>query len=276
MRPNLVIIGATKSGTSSLHNYLSLHPQISMSSTKELDYFILEKNWSKGIEWYKSCFTFNTETKILGESSPNYTACHMFDGVPEKMHSTLPDAKLIYILRDPIDRIVSHYVHNYRRRVENKTIIQVLTDLENNPYVLWSKYHFQLKRYLDYYSRSNILILTLDDLSKQRQQTLKKVFRFLNVDDSFHHQGFSNILYTSRGKRRASRVGVLLSKIPGENRIKSLLPPYLASIYRSLSSSQVTKPLLNPELKQALIDVLKDDIDRLREYTGNDFEAWRL
>lgn len=276
MLPNLITIGATKSGTTSLHDYLDLHPQISMSEIKELDFFILEKNWPKGIEWYESNFAFTGETKIVGESSPNYSACHMFSGVPERMYSVLPDVKLIYILRDPVDRIVSHYAHNYRRRIEHRAIFEVLTGLENNPYVLWSKYYKQLEQYLVYFSQSAILILTLDELSQHRHRTLQKVFRFLGVDDSFYSQEFSRISYSSSSKRRTNRVGTLLSRIPGENKFKSLLPIPLARAYRAISSSSVTKPVLDPELKQALIDVLKDDINRLREYTGNDFEAWCL
>jgi hypothetical protein len=276
MLPNLVVIGAAKSGTTSLHSYLDLHPQISMSPTKELNFFVLEKNWPKGVEWYESNFVSSDETRILGESSPSYTQYPVFKGVPERMHLVLPEAKLIYILRDPIERIISHYVHNYRRRVENRSISEVLTDLENNPYVLWSKYYTQLEQYLDHFPQSSILIITLEDLRRYRQQTLQKVFRFLGVDDSFWSQGFSSILYTSSGKRRRNQIGLLCSRMPGKGIIKSLLPSSFVKVYRSLSSSKVNRPVLSTRLEQALIDVLKDDIDCLRKYTGSDFDAWCL
>ena len=274
MLPNLVIIGATKSGTTSLHNYLDLHPQVSMSPTKELDFFILEKNWPKGLEWYKSNFVSTDATKVLGESSPNYTMCHVFSGVPERMHSIIPGAKLIYTLRDPVERIVSHYVHNYRRRVENRKISEVLTDLETNYYVLCSKYYMQLEQFLGYYPRSDILVITLEDLARYRRETMQKIFRFLNVDDSFYSPGFSNVLYTSSGKKRTSRIGLLWSKMPGKSIIKPLLPSRLGGVYRALARSEVKRPVLGAKLKQALIDVLKDDMDCLRAYTGSDFEAW--
>lgn len=276
MLPNLVIIGAMKSGTTSLHSYLDLHPQISMSHTKELDFFVFEKNWSKGIKWYESHFT--DETKILGESSPNYTKCHVFSGVPERMHSVLPEAKLIYILRDPIDRIVSHYVHGLRAGREDRNISQAVIYLTNNHYVLCSKYYMQLEQYLNYFEKSNILVITLEDLNKHRQQTLQKVFLFLNVDDSFYSQGFSDILYKSSDKRRVNQIGLLWSKVPGKDIIKSLLPfpSHFAGVFYSLSHSQVNKPILDERLKQALIDHLKDDIDCLRKYTGSDFTDWCL
>jgi hypothetical protein len=276
MLPNLVIIGAMKSGTSGLHYYLSLHPQISMSSTKELDFFVLEKNWSKGIDWYESNFISTGETRILGESSPNYTKCHCFSGVAERMHSIVPEARLIYILRDPVERIVSHYLHSYRKRRESRNISAVLTDLENNHYVLCSKYYMQLEQYLDYFPQSNILVITLEDLSEHRQRTLETVYRFLDVDDFFDSQDFANVMYRSSDKRRVNWVGLLGSKMPGKRIIKSLFPSRFVGVYRSLYSSKVQKPVLDERLKQALIDNLKDDVDCLRRYTDNDFGAWCL
>lgn len=276
MLPNLVVIGAMRSGTTSLHSYLDLHPQVSMSQPKELDFFVLEKNWSKGIKWYESHFT--DETKILGESSPSYTKYPLFSGVPERMYSVLPEAKLIYILRDPIDRIVSHYVHEFRARRENRNISDALADLENNHNVSCSKYYMQLEQYLNCFPRSNILIITLEDLNRHRQRTLQKVFRFLDVDDSFYSQGFSNILYQSSGRRRVNQIGSVWARMPGKDIIKSLLPfrSHFAGVFYSLSHGKVNKPILDERLKQELTDHLKDDIDCLRKYTGSDFGDWCL
>jgi hypothetical protein len=233
-----------------------------MSTTKELDFFVFEKNWSKGIEWYESNFVSTGEAKILGESSLNYTKYHVFRGVPSRMHSIVPGTELIYILRDPIDRIVSHYIHDYRKRKEHRKISEALTDLKSNHYVLCSKYYAQLEQYLDYFPRS----------------TSRQAFRFLGVDDSLYSQDFSDILYRFSDKRRVNQIGVLLAKTLGTSAIKSSLPfpSFFAGVYRSPSGSRVKKPLLDEELKQALIGVLQDDIDRLRRYTGSDFRAWCL
>jgi hypothetical protein len=134
----------------------------------------------------------------------------------------------------------------------------------------------QLEQYLNCFPHSNILIITLEDLSRHRQETLQNVFRFLDVDDSFYRQGFSNTLYKSRDKRRIHQVGLLWSRMPGKSIIKSLLPSHFVRAYRSLTRRKAKKPVLNERLKQALIDNLKDDIDCLRRYTGSDFEAWCL
>ncbi len=114
--PNLIIIGAQKCGTSGLHYYLGLHPEVSMSTPKELNYFIAERNWGRGPEWYAR--HFDPTARCRGESSPNYTAFPQHMGVPERMAGVIPDAKLIYIVRDPLDRIAAHYVHNFAKRRE--------------------------------------------------------------------------------------------------------------------------------------------------------------
>ena len=102
MRPNLIIIGAAKAGTTSLHYYLGLHPEISMSQRKELRFFSHEKYWSRGIEWYES--HFSGIAKIYGETSPSYAMYPRYPDPPERMHALVPHAKLIYVVSDPIER----------------------------------------------------------------------------------------------------------------------------------------------------------------------------
>jgi hypothetical protein len=274
MLPNLIVIGAMKCGTSSLHSYLDLHPQITMSSVKELNYFIAEQNWSRGAEWYESNFT--GDTKVVGESSPNYTKCHFFSDIPERMYSVLPEARLIYILRDPVDRVVSHYIHNYHRGRERGSISEALADLGNSHYVQCSKYYMQLEKFLGCYPQSSILIITLEGLGRYRQRTLQKVFQFLEVDDSVWRPGFSEVVYKSSDKRRQNLLGALLSKMPGKDLVKPFFPVPVVRAYDSLTHSRVRKPSLSQGLRQRLIDHLQDDVDSLREYAGDDFADWCL
>ena len=109
--PNLIIIGGLKCGTTSLHHYLNLHPEIAMSRPKELNFFVSELNWPLGRDWYAG--HFDRSARIRGESSPHYTNRPSFNGVPGRMHELLgSDVRLVYVVRDPIDRILSHYLHN--------------------------------------------------------------------------------------------------------------------------------------------------------------------
>src|SRR5688572_6261293 len=123
MLPNLIIIGAQKCGTSALHHYIHLHPEICMSAQKELNFFIESGNWSKGLAWYESNFGGKAgKAKIYGEASPNYTDYPGTREVPERMHGIVPDVKLIYMVRHPIERIISQYIHYRRRGTETRSL----------------------------------------------------------------------------------------------------------------------------------------------------------
>src|SRR5687768_6479955 len=183
MLPTFIIIGAMKSGTTSLHHYLDLHPEIIMSKMKETNFF-LEDNYRKGLKWYEGQFI--GQAKVYGETSPNYSKYPTLAGIPQRMYSVVLEAKLIYILRDPIDRIISHYMHKCRTDSEKRSIAEVLSNLDDNHYVAASQYYRQLEQYLNYYPRERILILTAEELKTQPQATLKTIFKFLDVDDSFY------------------------------------------------------------------------------------------
>lgn len=280
MLPNLIVIGAMKSGTTSLYHYLSLHPEIAMTPKKELHFFSNEQRWGQGLEWYQSCFA--NEAKIRGEASPSYSKYPLVNNVPDRMYSVVPEAKLIYILRDPVNRILSEYVHYRADGTEHKTLSEALADPKTSQYVYNSKYYTQLKRYLQFYPEANIFVTTLEELNAQPQQTLQGVFKFLDVDDSFYHPDYTQKFHASSEKRLKNQLGLFLTKTFRQskikNKIRSALPTFVDRIYISLSRSDVKieKPLLNENQRQALINELKDDIEQLRNYTGNKFEYWCL
>jgi sulfotransferase family protein len=279
MLPNLIVIGAMKSATSSLHYYLGLHPAIQMSKKKELDYFILEKNWDKGSPWYES--HFSAEANIIGESSPNYTKFPWFKGVPQRMHATVPDAKLIYILRDPIDRILSEYVHIRNNGGEKRTFEAIVSQTVNNWYIDNSKYFMQIEQYLEFFPKSQILILSSENLGLDAQQTMETVFRFLGVEESFSTSNFSQRLHKSGNKGAKNKIGRLLSKRVGgkkaEDYLLPNLPNSLKKTYFAVTRKKMAKkPELNENMKQSLASALEKDIKQLREFTGCPFDHWSI
>ncbi len=177
--PNLIIIGAQKCGTSGLHYHLGLHPEVSMSKPKELNFFIEERNWPRGEDWYRR--HFDPEAKVRGEASPNYTAFPQHVGVPERMASVVPDAKLIYLLRDPLERIAAHWVHNFAKRREKGTLAETLSH-PNTSYLQRSQYAMQLQQFLNHFPREQIMILDQEDFRKDRADTLRRVFEFAGAD----------------------------------------------------------------------------------------------
>lgn len=282
MLPNLIIIGAQKCGTSALHHYLGLHPDISMSSEKELDFFIESRNWAKGRAWYESMFT--GEAKVLGEASPNYTNYPRLKGVPERMHALVPDAKLIYMVRHPLERIVSQYMHNRWSGVENRPLSQALRgskriSIDQTRYIRRSKYYMQVEQYLEYFPRANILVVTQEDLFDRRQQTLQAVFGFLGVDETFYTPRFCDLVHESTAKKAKNRLGLALAKGP-ERGVLRRLPAAVRrpaeQIIRTIVTSRLKRPELDGGLRRELLAILRDDIERFRAFAGRPFADWSM
>jgi len=275
--PNTIVIGAGKCGTTSLHYYLSLHPEIYMSSEKELNFFALEGNWRKGIPWYRS--NFQTAARIRGESSPGYTAFPEHQGVPERMHAIVPDARMIYMVRNPIDRIISHYIHQYSIGREHRPIQVALANPKTNQHVLTSNYFLQLRQYLKFYPKSRILIIPLEHLSQHRAETLKKIFHFLEVDDSFTTDKFDRIIHSSQRKGRKNRIGLLLKWMSDTRPARLFSTQFrmaLGEILYRPFTKKIAQPELSEELTSTIRSALKEDINRFREVSGYHLSSWRI
>ena len=272
--PNLIVIGAQKCGTSGLHYHLGLHPEISMSKPKELNFFIEERNWPRGADWYRA--HFDASAKVRGESSPNYTAYPHHLGVPERMHSLVPGARLIYVVRDPLLRIASHWVHNYAKRREKGDLGTTLAH-PNTSYLIRSQYHMQLQQFLRFYDRERILVLQQSDFRRQRADTLRTVFRFLGVDPDFTHPSFVRERHATARKTRATRLAAGLERMSRSRRGR-LLPP---KVWFALDERlPLRRPIERPDVRAALDDealrALREDAERLRELVGRDFAGWSI
>lgn len=274
MLPNFIIIGAMKCGTSSLYHYLQLHPELGMSEIKEVDYFVAENNFNKGVEWYES--QFKGDFKKYGEASPNYSKAHYFEGVPERMHDLLPDVKLIYLVRDPIERIVSHYMHNYSEGREHRSIEDVLQNLSDNHYLMCSKYFWQLEHYLTYYTASQMLVMPSYLLKEDRRLALEQIFKFIGVEDSFYTPGFEEQKHESRKKRRKGRLSRFILESPVIKTLKHYIPDAVKNPVKQLTRPEVTKPRLPSALRRDLQEYLRPDIEKLRAFSGHSFTPWNI
>ena len=185
--PNLIIIGGLKCGTTSIHHYLGLHPEIHMSKPKELNFFVEELNWDLGLDWYRG--RFDGRYPVRGESSPHYTNLPYFSGVPERIAEHVPDARLIYMVRDPISRILSHWAHAVGAGYETRPMEDALARADQT-YVTRSRYWMQLQPYLEHFDRSQIEVITQEELQSDRKGTMRKAFRFAGVDEDFYSEQF--------------------------------------------------------------------------------------
>jgi hypothetical protein len=276
MLPNLIVIGGQKCGTTSLHNYLAAHPQIAMSRDKELDFFT---SWGqrRGLSWYEQHFTRNAP--VRGESSPAYTAWPHILGVPEAIHQTIPDARLIYLVRDPVDRIVSEYLHAVGHGHERRSLIRVAAQpgFENSPYVAKSRYATQLARYLELFDSSQLLVLTQEALDHQRLATLRQIFTFLGVDESFVSPRFARRYNKARDWRGGAALAQRARDALGEQRFERLtgrVPRSAQRLGDRVTRRRIATPELPAELRRRLVSLLADDTARLTALTGLDLSHW--
>jgi hypothetical protein len=274
--PNLVIIGGLKCGTTSLHHYLNLHPDIAMSRPKELNFFVAELNWPLGREWYAS--HFDSAAAVRGESSPHYTNRPRFEGVAERLAQTAPDARLIYTVRDPIDRMLSHYLHNVGGGYEDRPLEQALSD-PDTAYVDRGRYFFQLEPYLERFDRDRIELVTREELKSEREATLRRVFGFLGVGEGFRSPQFEREWETGTAKTtgrfrvmdRAVRLPGLRALDRNFDRLPEGVRWAVERVVHDPGSGAAPKPALPPQLRETLAERYRPDVERLEEWSGRSF-----
>lgn len=242
--PNCYILGAQKAGTSSLYYYLTQHPRINDTFAKEVHYFsggIFEgkDNFCNGINWYKAHFakmTPNKATSINIDATPMY----LFNpDVPVRIKSLTPDAKMIVLLRDPVERAISHYFHTVRHGFEDLGITEafesenerlsniIQTGDFNHPdyrvfsYLTRGRYFEQLKRYESVFSKSQLLILSSEAFYKDPATIVSQVFEFLELEPCT-----TTIDYT------AKNLGLNKRRVPNE--VYTLLSNYFKEPNRQL------------------------------------------
>lgn len=273
--PTFILIGAMKCGTTSLHRYLGAHPQICVSDPKEPDFF-LRRN-EKEVPWYKQCF--QEAAQAYGEASTNYTKSPAFQGVPERMHQLLPDLKLLYLVRDPIGRAVSHYAHNRVDGRESQSVDEAFRPVDDSHYLQTSRYHFQLSQYLEHYPEEDVLVIESERLRANRKSVLREVFSFLGVDPAVEASAFEEEYHTTSGKLKPgvstflqeTRVGRFLTSTA-----KAFLPRALRERGLSVFRSDVKRPTLSKSTRERVRAYLQNDVDQLRALTGKKFAEWSL
>lgn len=290
--PNLFVIGSAKSGTTSLHHYLDVHPEISMAAPagsaesrdndaggKEMRFFWRE-DWTERMDWYQAHFA-TMETPVRGEATPAYSAYPFHADVSGRIHSVAPQARLLYLVRDPIDRIVAHFVQR-QADGDRRSFAQYMDEFDRpeNPITCPSRYATQLELYLRHFDRSRLLVVDQDDLRHRRREALRRVFAFLEVEPGFWSPEFEaerntrseKYALTPIGKRALNRVLDPVGRRLAAERWSRARP----RVRRALSRKIIARPSVEPDVRDKLVGMLAPEVERLREISGQRFESWSL
>jgi Sulfotransferase family len=287
--PNFLIIGAMKSGTTALYYYFEQHPEIYMSPVKEPNFFSSQEQENAAdtvtqIGSYQHLFRGVSGEKAIGEASHSY----LYEpGAAAEIRRYVPEAKLIAILRNPIDRAYSHFLHMVRSGTEPlDEFAQALQEEEVGihkertfqDYIGRGLYYDQLKRYFGTFPQEQVRVYLYEDLSGAPISTVQDAFRFLEVDDSFVPD--VSLRRNVSGQPKYKTLDGLLRR---QSRIKHAAKLYLPARMRWRLSKAfddlktrnlVEPPPLRSEVRRQLIRVYRQDILKVQELIHRDLSGW--
>ena len=262
-----------KTGTTSLHHHLRAHPRVHIPAEKELNFFVEQHHWGRGVEWYEQQFRRAPEGALLGDVSPDYSKYPHYGGVPERMASVVPDVRLLYLVRDPIARMRSHYRHQVGAGREERPVDRAL--LEDRRYLDVSRYATQLDQYLEHFDREQMLVVLSEDLRSDEDTILQRVFAFLGLDAPAERAAGEWNRSDQIGRRRwLARLG---ARIPYARELMERLPPAARDRVMRLGFRPVAMPTSepSPEVEARLRDELAGEVERLgREWLPQAPRRW--
>lgn len=276
--PNLIVVGAAKAGTTSLHNYLDLHPDIVMSRDKEMRYFTDPdcRTWIGRYQGY-----FPAGTRYRGESTPQYTKWPLFPGVTDRIADLAPDARLVYLVRDPVDRAVAEYVEEATWGVMSGDVDEHLRDADapHNRLVAPSRYATQLRELRRRMDADRILVVDLAELADRPAEAMARVFAFLGLppveldDEALRPRNAWGDKGTHPAWYRALRRPALI-------RLAHRLPTGRLEELRAFVSRRISRPVARPEPSEETVarlrTLLAPEVADLREMTGLPLADWSV
>ena len=293
-KPNFIVIGAMKAATTSLYNYIKQHPDIFMTKVKEPMFF---NNFNQNTDFkvlgnkskkvnslldYFSMFSSVKNESAIGEASPAYI---YNENAPHLIKEHLPDVKIIAILRQPTDRAYSNFLHTKRADRENVNSFEQAIKIEKERisdnwsplyhYIQKGFYSVQLKRYYNLFPKENIKVYLFEDVVKTPKETLKDIFKFLNVDENIEIDVSkkSNVSGTPNGI-----LGFILKKMRYYNLMpKFAISDYLPTFIISLLFKSVYKDTekLDSVLRKELTDkYYREEILKLEKLIDRDLSNW--
>jgi hypothetical protein len=293
--PSFLVIGAAKSGTTSLYHYLAQHPDVFMSPVKEPKFFALEgeRPSFRGpgdaeadavttLEDYRALFEGVNGESAVGEASPLYLYLEKAVG---RIKHHVPEAKFIAVLRNPVDRAYSSFLHKVRDGRETTTdFAEALASEERRIREGWAYgwhykrrgfYHEQLNRYYEAFGREKVRVYLYEDLRRDPRGLLRDAYGFLGVDETFVPDLSLEHNVSGIPKNR-----LVHSLLRGRNPVKAALKPLLPEGLRKKLTVDLQRrnlekaPPIPPEVRRELVEEYREDVLKLQGLIDRDLSGW--
>lgn len=269
--PEFIIIGAMKSATSTLQEQLALQPGIFMSDPKEPNFFSDDLQFSRGADWYSSLFERALADDLKGEASTHYTKLPTYDNATYRMHELVPNVRLVYVMRHPIDRLVSHYIHEWSMGNIHCDINEAVKRFPEM--ISYGEYSMQLEPYFAAFGREQILPVFFDRLTSAPQAELERVSRFIGYKGTprwFDDLKPSNV--SSERLRRFPYYEIVVKSVIA-TRIRRMLVPRRVRNWVKARLTMKQRPQLDPLLIKELEGRFDQDLKRLGLWLGRELSC---
>ncbi len=275
MRVNAMVIGAMKCSTTTLADLLKAHPQVSFCAKKEPDHFSKHPDPLNGLDEYHALYT-QREGAVYVEASTSYTFHPNFKReVWKVLHAYSPDLRFIYLVRDPVARIVSHYLHIQQRGYIDMSLEDALVKVPLMTNV--SRYHAQVLPYIERFGRDRVLILEFSELIHRQAETLERIAGHIGIDPTLFPPALRKHSNKSVGETKPH---VKYDAPPAWARMLRRVTPvrYREAVWtritRNPNRSFQEKPVMSPFWKEATLRNLESDILALETLMARDLTAW--
>ncbi len=285
--PEAYLIGAQKAGTTTLAYLLNQHPHITVADPKEPHFFTHE--WNRGLDWYRERFAGSPDDMCL-DASTSYSMAPLtkaykrgrskdYEGVPSRVFSISPDAKFIYLLRDPVERTYSGYRHNVRMGEENE---EFRTALLNHPFYLdVSDYYGQMLIWLDRFPLSSFFFVLFEDMKEAPERVARECCEFLGVGGTttpFRLDSAKNQTY------QVGRVGRTMNKVARRlartypnihAALRAVVPGSVRGLLEEVKVGSRPVPTMNEEDRGFLVEYFRERNRNLERLIGTPLDRWQ-
>ena len=267
------LVGAMRAGTTSLYNYLAEHPEIFPSSLKEPRFFCHPAQPASEHRAYESLFAGRTTEPWTLEASTHYTRFPKYQGVPERIREMFPEARIVYVVRNPVDRIASAYLH-WRAHGRERRQFDDAVFSQPSEYLDVSRYHMQLAQYRQVFPPERIMVLVFESFIADTRATFRRVCEFLEVDPSFEPP---NVGQRFNESTRVSEAGPLLGFLR-----RSGLHGRMPWRARRWADDKLRRPvparksLVSNGSRSLIMEHLEEDLLQLKAQLGDSISHWHL